>query len=307
MANTPITNAEYSVFTNLTTPLTALFYDQVMSGLASGDNLKALFNPNQTSTRASERNQGMGGFGDIPEYTGTIEYDSPDVLYQKEYQHVEFARGFAVTRQQVDDNEWGVINSLPTQLGMAFGRKVVKDMASIWNNAFSASYLGGDSVALCSNSHPRSPNDAATVQDNLATTALSHDAVVAAEAAMLGFTDSKGQPLNIVPDTILVPLALKATAQVIAGSALRSGVANNDTNTNAGYNVIWSSYLTDSNNWFLIDSMAARMWLRWFWRVQPEFALDPGSDFSLVAKYRGYMRYSYGWDHWAWIYGHSVT
>lgn len=307
MAHTPITSKEYSVFTNLEAPLTALFYDQMSSALSAYSDIDTLFNPNQTSSRASERTQGMGGFGDIPEYTTAsgIEYDSPDVLYQMEYIHKEFARGFAVERKQVDDNEWGVINSLPTQLGLAAARTVLKAKHSIFSNAFSASYVGGDNVALCSNSHPRSPNDA-TVQDNLGSSALSHDAVVTTEAAMMAFTDSKGNPMNVVPDTILVSLAKKADAQVIAGSALRSGVANNDINTNASYKVIYTPYLT-GNSWFLIDSMMARQYLRWFWRVQPEFAVDPKSDFDLVAKYRAYMRYSYGWDHWCWIYGHSVA
>jgi len=49
----------------------------------------------------------------------------------------------------------------------------------------------------------------------------------------------------------------------------------------------------------MIDSQQAPMHLLWFWRVNPEY--------NLVAKYRGYMRYSFGWDDPRWIYGHNVT
>lgn len=305
MASTPITSNEYSVFTNLELPLSALFYDQTMQGLASGADILALYNV-QTSSKAVERNQGMGGFGDIPTYTGTIEYSSPDVLYQKSYEHVEYAHGFEVTRAHIDDNEWGVINSLPQQLGMAFGRTAVKSMASVFNNAFSSSYLGGDAVALCSASHPRSPNDA-TVQDNTGTDALTPDNVIAAAQAMAAFTDSKGNPMNIVADTIVCGVDLKGTAEVIAGSVLKPGTGNNDTNVNNGYKLVISPYLTDARNWFLVDSLAAKLYLKWYWRVMPEFAIDANSDFNLKARYRGYMRYSFGWDHWAWVYGNNVA
>ena len=55
------------------------------------------------------------------------------------------------------------------------------------------------------------------------------------------------------------------------------------------------------------DSGLARRHLWWFDRVAPEFVMDPTSDFNLVTRYRGYMRYSFGADDWRWLYGHSVT
>jgi len=47
--------------------------------------------------------------------------------------------------------------------------------------------------------------------------------------------------------------------------------------------------------------------LLWYWRVRAELGIDPTSDFNLVAKYRGYMRYSFGWDDFRWVYGHEVA
>jgi len=38
-----------------------------------------------------------------------------------------------------------------------------------------------------------------------------------------------------------------------------------------------------------------------------DFAMDPTSDYTLEARFRGYMRYSYGWSDWRWVYGHTVT
>jgi len=70
--------------------------------------------------------------------------------------------------------------------------------------------------------------------------------------------------------------------------------------------LVWD-YLTDANNWFMIDPGLCKMFLQWFDRVPLEFAEDPTSDFSLEARYRGYQRYSYGWSDWRFLYGHAVT
>lgn len=259
----------------------------------------------QTSGRAAERNQGVGGFGDVPEYNGAIEYDSFELLYRKTYEHKEYALGMEAERKLLDDDEYGVIRQRATKLGIAFDRTVTKHLASIFNNAFDANFTGGDAVALCSDSHPYSPTDAST-QDNAGATALSHDAVISTATTMMQYMDSRGNPLNVIPDTIIVPVALLPTARVIVESVQRSGNANNDTNINRGYTILTSHFLTDTTNWFMVDSRLARQYLNFFWRTRPEFQEDPTSDYNLALKYRGYMRYSYGWDHWCWIYGHAV-
>jgi hypothetical protein len=44
--------------------------------------------------------------------------------------------------------------------------------------------------------------------------------------------------------------------------------------------------------------------LLWFDRIKPEFYKDSEFD-TLVAKFAGYMRYSYGWSDWRWIYAEN--
>jgi phage major head subunit gpT-like protein len=248
----------------------------------------------------------VGGFGDVPEYTGTLEYDSFELLYRKTYEHTEYAKGMAVERKLIDDEEYGVMSQRTQLFGLAFDRKIYKDAASVFNNAFSSSYLGGDNKALCASDHPYSPTNAST-QSNVGTTALSYDAVLATERLMMGMVDSRGNALEVMPDTILVPVALKETALTIVNSPLKPGTPNNDANAAGGYRVVVSRYLTDANNWFLIDSRLAKLYLNWFWRVKPEFEADPTGDFSLAARFRGYVRYAFGFDAYPWIYGHNVA
>lgn len=306
---------QFEALTNLQVALSSVFYDQLTAINEPGSDLFQFFNM-QTTSRAAERNQGVGGFSDVPEYDGTLEYDSFELLYQKEYVPREFAKGVSVERKLIDDDEYGVMSERIRLMGLSFDRTRYNDAAAVFNNAFSTSYtrmgktiasVGGDAVALCSASHPRSPSQATSLQSNAGSSALSHDSVVATRKAMMKLTNSKGYPVGVIPDTLVVPVDLMDEALVITGSDQRSGNANNDNNTLNGLRVVTSLYLSDTNNWFMLDSRMARMWLKWYDRIMPEFTLDPTSDYKLRANFRGYMRYDVGWDRWEWIYGHAVS
>lgn len=274
--------------------------------LAASSRIPLLFNV-LSSSKAQEHDLGVGGFGDWTEYEGVIEFDEHSQGYKTTYTHVEYTKGFAVERRLLDDDQYNIIQQRPRGLALSAMRTREKHAASVFNNAFSASYTGGDSVALCG-SHPYSPVNA-TTHSNTGTTAFSADAIVATKKLMREFVDDRGELVQVNPDTILVPPELEDTAWVAVNTINQVGTANNDLNfvRSQGYNVVVWDYLTDANNWFMIDSQMANMFLKWYERVPLEFAMDPTSDFNLVARYRGYMRYSYGWSDWRWIYGHNVT
>ena len=281
-------------------------FDITREGLAATSRIPQLFNV-LNSTKAQEHDLGVGGMADWAEYKGTIEYDDLEQGYKTTYTHVEFAKGFAVERKLVDDDLYNIINQRPRALAISAMRKREKDAASVFNNAFSSSYTGGDGIALCG-SHPYSPSNAST-QSNAGSTALSYDAIIATRKLMRAFEDDRGQLVNVMPDTLIVPPGLENTAWEILESINKPDTANNNGNyvRSTGISLIVWDYLTDANNWFLVDSTLAGMYLNWFDRVPLEFAMDPTSDFNLISKWRGYMRYSYGWSDWRFVYGHAVA
>ena len=281
-------------------------FDITREGLAATSRIPQLFNV-ATSTKAQEHDLGVGGMADWAEYKGTIEYDDLEQGFKTTYTHVEFAKGFAVERKLVDDDLYNIINQRPRALAISAMRKREKDAASVFNNAFSSSYTGGDAIALCG-SHPYSPSNAST-QSNAGSTALSYDAIIATRKLMRAFEDDRGQLVNVMPDTLIVPPGLENTAWEILESINKPDTANNNGNyvRSTGISLIVWDYLTDANNWFLVDSTLAGMYLNWFDRVPLEFAMDPTSDFNLISKWRGYMRYSYGWSDWRFVYGHAVA
>lgn len=281
-------------------------FDITREGLAATSRIPQLFNV-ATSTKAQEHDLGVGGMADWEEYKGAIVYDDLEQGFKTTYTHVEFAKGFAIERKLVDDDLYNIINQRPRALAISAMRKREKDAASVFNNAFSSSYTGGDAIALCG-SHPYSPSNAAT-QSNAGSTALSYDAIIATRKLMRAYKDDRGQLVNVMPDTLIVPPGLENTAWEILESINKPDTANNNGNyvRSTGISLIVWDYLTDANNWFLVDSTLAGMYLNWFDRVPLEFAMDPTSDFNLISKWRGYMRYSYGWSDWRFVYGHAVA
>ena len=181
-----------------------------------------------------------------------------------------------------------------------------KHGAQIFNNAFSTSiFTGGDSKALCDDAHGY--EGTTTTVDNEGTTALSATAVEATRLLMRQYTDETDNLLTAKGDTLLVPPQLEETAWEIVTSAGKLGTADNDPNFSKGkYKVIVWDYLTDSNNWFMLDSRMAKMYLKWFNRIPVEFNKDKDFD-TYISKWSAYVRYSYGFSGWQWIYGQLVS
>jgi len=272
-----------------------------------------------TSRASVEYSQGIGDFGLVPEYNSataegepaSIPYDSFNPLYEKTFTHKEYAKGVAIERKLWDDDQRGNIRRRAANLGLSFGTTIANHAASILNNAFSSSFLGGDGVALCHDAHPNRPSDTGTTFDNLGTTAFSYNAVVSTLQLGKRLTDDRGNPLPIIFDTLVVPIELEASAYEVTNAINKptAAAAVNEANFvgSQGLRTLVDPYLTDSNNWFMVDSRQAAQHALWFWRVRPELTLDPASDYNLVSRYRGYMRYSFGWDDWRWVFGHQVT
>jgi len=299
----PMTETQFSDFTNLDVALRAVFQQELEATLT--DELVSLFGEDMSSD-AQEVEQELVGIGNVPKYTGAIHYDAPEPGFKMTYTPDEYSHAIAIARSLIDDGKYGIIDNIVRDFAESYDRTIRNHAASVFANAFSSSYVGGDSVALCSASHPISPTNAGT-QSNTGTSALTESTLKATRTAMRKFTAGNGNRLLVVPDTLIVPVDLEDTAREIVEAPLRSGTANNDANVTANTRIIVSPFLSDTNNWFLVDSSRAKRRLRWYWRVRPEFSLDPTSDFNLQRRYRGYMRYSFGWSSWAWVYGHSVT
>lgn len=261
-----------------------------------------------TSAKAAESFLSAGSMGNWKKYQGAIEYDDIDQGYKTTITHEEYVQGFKIERKLVEDDLYGLFSDRPRELAMSAMRTREVHAASVFVNAFTDAYAGGDGVGLCSDVHPMSPNNANT-QDNEGTLALSYANIITTRRAMREWKDDRGNLIPVTPDTLLVPPELEDTAFEIVKTTNVPATADYRANFVAGnirQVIVWD-YLTDANAWFLIDSMRMKQSLKWLDRVPLEFALDPTSNFRLESRWRGYMRYSFGWKDWRWVYGNNPS
>jgi len=271
----------------------------------------------EVSTRYEEQYQGMGAQGLVPPFDGTVPYHDFDAGYRTDIRNYEFAMGMQVERRLVDDDQFNQIRRRASNMTDSFNTTIEADAANIFINGFTdsgtnrmgASTNGGDGVGLLSTAHPHGPANTNNTQANEATLALNIGNLDTTRQAMRNFTDDKDQLLGVNPDLLLVPPELERTAtQLVNERAIyEPGSAQYDVNMFSGRfrPVVWDR-LTDSNAWFLIDSVLMKQHLIWQWRIKPEFAEAEDFD-GLTAKFRGYMRYGIGWTDWRWIYGQNPS
>jgi phage major head subunit gpT-like protein len=290
-------------FTNLVLPGVMASFVKEME--QTPDVVSVLFNE-QNSAGAYEKIVTTGGLGlMLPKVEGGAgAFDRMNQQYLTTFTHETFSKSVAISKELVEDQAFLTIATITQELGESAARSKQFYGAKVFNLAF-ATTTYGDGQFLCDTDHPYGTDDATNISNN-GTTALSHSSLSEARVAMRKFVDPRGNPISAMGDILLVPPDLENTALEIVMSTQKSGTANNDANVLSNMRVIVWDYLTDINNWFLIDSRRAKRHLYWFNRIAPEITVEykpTMGEFVVTAS----ARWSYGSTDWRWIYGGEVA
>lgn len=255
-----------------------------------------------TSKKAIETDLRMGGFSQWGE-KGTLdstEYENPTPTATVQYRHVTFSKGFIVEKEIVDDELYNQIKKMPKALSRAARATIEEHGAKIFNESFVAQPNAYKGEALIGD-HARL--DGGTTTNYIGALALNEPNLEIAHRLASEQVDERGLKIQMVPDTLVVPRALEMTARKILNTtevpvAGTTGAtfATLDHNPMKGrYRLVVLDYLTDPNNWFLVDSTLHS--LNWFWREKLNFKNMTDFDTD-AAKFKGRMRFSFGWtDH----------
>jgi len=253
----------------------------------------------------------VGTVDDFTQFTGTVDYGSFNQGYDTTATPLEFTKGIQAERKLLDDDQYNILDARPKGLAMAASRTKEKHGARQFNNAFSVdSFFSNNTegVALCSDSHTTTSGaSTASGFDNLTTSALSATAVAAARIQFVGFRGDQAERINCIPNELLYPPNLYEEAYEIINANGKVDTDSNNPNVHHGqYTGIEWQYLTDTNNWFMMDSMARSQMLHWVDRIPLEFAFIEDFD-TLVGKWRGYCRYANAWTDWRFVLGGQVS
>jgi len=254
----------------------------------------------ETSERSFEEETKLSGFSAAPVKNEgqAIRYDNAQEAWTARYTHVTIAQGFSLTEEAIEDNLYDSLSARYTK-GLARSMAYTKQVraAATLNNGFSASYPGGDGVALFSASHPlvsggTNSNIPSTPAD------LNETSLEAAVIQISLWTDERSLLIAAKPKKLIVPPALQFVATRLLETELRVGTNDNDINAiknngsiPGGYAI--NHFLTDTNAWFLTTDVPNGM--KHFVRVPLSTGMDGDFDTGNV-RYKSRERYSFGWS-----------
>lgn len=264
----------------------------------------------RTSNRRRERSASIGGLGEYQEKgrTQAAAEDQITEQFEKDFVHKSYAKQVAVERELIDDEEYGVLQEIGSQLGIMAAYSQEKTAAEIFNDAFAGvSHTGEDGKSLCNAAHVNS--DGGNSQSNTGTETCSLAGIQITRLAMRNFTNYRGEKLAIRPNLLIVPPDLEETAFEIVRS---TGSTKDDKNSgvvnfyNGRFDLAVWDFLTDTNNWFMADSRLMKQNLIWYQRTPLEQFGD-GNLFTGTRRVGGYYRNSYGFKDWRWVFGNNAT
>jgi phage major head subunit gpT-like protein len=250
----------------------------------------------ESSSKPNEDDTRIGTLGLFPTRTegSTVTYDDPPQGFDVTYTHLEYAMGFQVTRIMVEDDQYRVMNRMPSQLGISLRQTIETDGANLLNNGFNSSFTGGDGIELFSTVHVLPGGG---TEQNEPTNAADLDAT-SIEQAMIDIAatvDDRGKKVVLRPVELTVPKENEWNARKLFGSAQDPDSANNTINPAMGLLPInVNHFLTDPDAWFI---RCEPFFSYWFWRRNPEFGRD--NDFETDnMRFKGTARWSNGFSDW---------
>jgi hypothetical protein len=261
----------------------------------------------EKSERSFEEETKLSGFGAAPVKSEgqSMSYDNAQEAFTSRYVHETIALGFSITEEAIEDNLYDSLSARYTKAlarAMAYTKQV--KAASVLNNGFSQSFLGGDGSSLFGINGAGSRvghllvgggtnfNNPATGVD------LNETSLEAAIIQISQWTDERGLLIAAKPKKLIVPPQLMFVAERLLKTEGRVGTADNDLNAlknmsavPGGYTV--NHFLTDTNAWFMKTDVPNG--LKHFERVAMSTGMDTDFDTG-NSRYKARERYSFGWS-----------
>ncbi len=230
-----------------------------------------------------------------------VSFDTRRQGYSPKYIMATYAKGFIVTEEALEDNLYDIALGDAKSLGKSM--RVTKEIVhhNVINNGFNTAYQmpDGDGQPLFSTSHPEGPTAVGTFTNRLPVGAAFSEAALEDLLILIDKAeDTRGKPINLMPELLFGPADLRFEFERVLGSVLQNDTANNAINAVNSLGSVrqgWqtSVYLTSPTAWFIKTDCDNG--LQSFTRR----AMDFGEDNSFTtgnARFKATERYQPGWS-----------
>jgi len=255
----------------------------------------------ENSDRAFEEEVLMTGFGAAPTKAegAAVVYDTAQESWTARYTAETVALAFAVTEEAMEDNLYDTFSKVRARaLARAMAQTKQVKAANVFNNGFTAGYVGGDGVVLFSAAHPTVGDGN---QSNLETAAdLAEGTLETAIINTHKIKDDRGIFIGASPVSLHVAPDGQFDADRILASPGRSNTDLNDINAVRNLGLVPNGYFvnrrfTDADAWFLRNDCPNGT--KMFMRAPLATKMEPDFDTGNL-RFKARERYSFGWSDW---------
>jgi phage major head subunit gpT-like protein len=253
------------------------------------------------ATKAFEKEQGVVGFGPAGQKDHGDSVAYVDLLqgYQREYVMLTYALGAIITRELMNDEQYNVINGVPSMLAESMRQAEEIAGASVFNLGFGTSMLAADGLSFFNSAHL---NVRSGSQRNTPATAsdLTQASLEQAFIDIMDWKDEADLRINLMPEKLLVAPTNRFVAEKILGTQKAVGSADNDKNPmNGSLSLIVNPFLTDPDAWFVLTN--ARAGATFYRRENAEISRDNEFDNDTL-KTKTWGRFAVGVTDWRYGY-----
>lgn len=255
-----------------------------------------------------EYDQEGGDVGEMADFSavGAIAFQTPTQGYRKSVEETQWALGVKFERRLMRNDLYGVTRDIAESLADSARDKREVIGAAPFVDGFSSAFTTGDSLSLFNSAHTNRQNS--NTQSNTGTSAFSPAAVEATRLSISKFQTNSGSKMATRMDTLILPEDLHEKGYEYIKSSGKVDTANNNVNFHRGrYDlIVWTNYLTDTNNWFAVDSTLMKR--RLIYRIWEDTMFFRSGEFdTLSAKFAVYFSVACSTAEWRWGFGQNVA
>ena len=266
------------VLADVAAGLKALFYESLRAE-------KSLWSSVATEMPSTGAEEQYGWLGEVPMVREFLDEREIQNLRSFDFtiRNRKWESTISVDRDTIEDDKLALVRPRVADLAGAVGRHYDRLVFALLPAGFAAACYDGECFFDVDH-----PTDAGTQSNDAGAVAFAAAALETGVEAMYRFTDRRGEPLGISPDTLVYgPQLWKEVRDVLGPEYLANGASN----LNRGLlTPIMSPYITDKS-WYLLDNSRAVRALILQKRAEAEFVSQENPETSDASFMRDEFRY----------------
>lgn len=270
------------------------------------DLIKSVIGHESLKTSNQLADEGIGGYGYVPDYNGTLITELNQKRgFKTTYTPKEKAAKATVQYKYAKVDQSGEAKKAANKMADSLAMTQVRDFYNIFANGWNPSITGADGVPLFSASHPINNESGAPTFSNTGTSAFSISAITAAQSSAQRFVTFDGLPFDCNLDLCLVSPELEPKAREFFGkeAKLIPESAENGANPVSEMKFIVVKGFT-AKQWAVADAMLLKEYMKMV-EITAPMVIPNKPDNPLIQEYVGYMDYIMGWSDSRMIFGHN--